>query len=233
MIQVRNLFASYSGVQVLRGVNLEVEAGDLVVIIGSNGSGKSTTLKCISGLLPVEAGEIWLKGVPIHNLEPASIVEHGLAFVLQGRRVFPSLTVEENIRLGGYTLPDRATKLARLTAFYERFPVLANHRNRLASFLSGGLQQLLAISCAFMLQPQVLLLDEPSLGLDVSMMNEVLEKILEINSDGTTIIMVEQNVHLALPVAKKTYLLEDGKSQLLDGADPVLKERIEKMYLGI
>ncbi len=233
MIEVRNLFASYAGLQVLRGINLEAHAGDLVVIIGPNGSGKSTMLKCISGLLRVDHGEIIFKDQPIQNQDPADIVQKGLAFVPQGRCVFPSLTMEENLLLGGYTLPDKATKQQRLAGVYERFPALADHRRRLATFLSGGLQQLLSIGRALMLHPHVLMLDEPSLGLAVQVMREVFDKIAELNAEGTTIIMVEQNVHLALEIAQKTYLLEDGQSQLVDEAKPELKERIERMYLGV
>jgi branched-chain amino acid transport system ATP-binding protein len=221
----------------LRGASLEVPPGQVVALLGPNGAGKSTLLRAITGLLPVHRGrvargEILLDGRRIDALSPARIVRRGVAQVLEGRRIFSELTVEENLRAGAYTLPRR--RRPALETAYEHVPVLRDRRRRTAGYLSGGELQMLAMWRALMSRPRYLLLDEPSLGLAPRMVRRVRDLILEVNREqGTAVLLVEQNAHMALEVASHAYVLENGRNAL-DGPAAELRENeeVRELYLG-
>lgn len=223
-------------VLVLRGLSLDVARGTIVCLLGSNGTGKSTTLKAISGLLgpedgAVTNGSIVLDGEPIHHLPPHEVVERGVSQVLEGRRVFEHLSVDENLRVGGYTRGDRHAA----ADVYEIFPRLTEHRHRLAGFLSGGEQQMLAIGRALMAQPRLLLLDEPSLGLAPRLVEEIFATLARINDEmGTTMLLVEQNASRALDIAQYGYVMENGRV-VLEGRPDELRDNadIKEFYLGL
>ncbi|MDW8403053.1 ABC transporter ATP-binding protein [Chloroflexus sp.] len=240
MLSLNNIEVIYNDVVlVLKGLSLEVPAGRIVALLGSNGAGKSTTLKAISGLLKPENGEvtdgeILFQGQPIHKKDAAEIVRMGIFQVMEGRRVFEHLTVEENLRAGAYTQPARRFS-EDLALVYNYFPRLKERRNQVAGFLSGGEQQMLAIGRALMAHPKLIMLDEPSLGLAPLLVAEIFEIIRRINREqGTTILLVEQNARLALESAHHAYIMENGRI-VLDGSPADLKDNadVREFYLGL
>jgi branched-chain amino acid transport system ATP-binding protein len=211
VLAVDNLRVSYGSVDALHGVSLEVHAGETVALIGSNGAGKSTTLRAISGLLKARSGAIVWQGLPIHNLAPDRIVAAGVAHCPEERHLWPQMTVEENIRLGAYLCRSREEIKRRLAVAFDRFPRLRERSGQLAGTLSGGEQQMLAIARALMSEPALLMLDEPSLGLSPKMAAEVFEIVRAVNAQGVTVLLVEQNIHNALAIANRAYVIETGR----------------------
>lgn len=232
MLEIKHLEAGYGHLKVLNGINLVAKQGDLVALIGPNGCGKSTTLKCIFGLLKPKNGKILFKRHSIAGKNPDEIVRLGVSYVPQGRRVFSTMSVEENLEIGSFILKDRNLIKERIKEIYNFFPILKEKRSQKATFLSGGQQQLLSIGRALMLKPELLLLDEPSLGLAPNMMIEIFRKIKEINKQGTTVILVEQNAHMALEICNRAYVLEGGRIALHDGSGLGNKKLVKELYLG-
>lgn len=232
MLEIKHLEAGYGHLKILKGVNLVAKKGDLVALVGPNGSGKSTTLKCIFGLLKAKKGKILLKRKNISELNPDEIVRLGVSYAPQGRRVFQTMTVEENLEMGGFILENKDRVKERIKEVYSYFPILKERKDQKASFLSGGQQQMLSIGRALMLKPEILLLDEPSLGLAPNVMIEIFRKIKEINKQGTTIVLVEQNAHMALEICNRAYVLEQGKIALHDGSSLANKKLVKLLYLG-
>ncbi|NEE02356.1 ABC transporter ATP-binding protein [Phytoactinopolyspora halotolerans] len=239
MLAVNNLDVVYEDViLVLKNVTLEVPAGAIVALLGANGAGKTTLLRAVTGLLDVHRGavtrgSVTLDGQPLHHLDAPRTVAAGIGQVMEGRRIFTDLTVDENLRIGGHAA-DRATVAAGLDRAYSLFPVLADRRQQPAGYLSGGEQQMLAIGRALMSQPAYLLLDEPSLGLAPRLVQHIKELIVEINRQGTAILLVEQNASMALSIASHGYVLETGKV-VMDGAAAELlaNDDIREFYLGL
>ncbi|HXF57987.1 MAG TPA: ABC transporter ATP-binding protein [Actinomycetota bacterium] len=234
LLDVRDLHAHYGHVHALRGLTLQVKAGEIVALLGANGAGKTTTLRAVMGLLRPTSGDIRLDGQSIVGLQPHQVVARGVVMVPEGRRVFPNLSVEENLRMGGYTLTDRATLQANLDTVYGLFPVLAERRRQLGSSLSGGEQQMLALGRALMVSPRLLLLDEPSLGLAPLVVRSIFRVVQELAGRGVTILLVEQNVRQALRVADRAYLLEVGRLVHAGASAELMEEAlIRKAYLGV
>jgi len=240
MLELKNVEVIYDDViLVLKGLSLQVAEGKIVAVLGSNGAGKSTTLKAISGLLRSEEGEvtdgtITFRGEPIQRLAPEQVVRRGLFQVMEGRRVFEDLSVEENIEMGGYTRNDRAGLRRDRDLCYDYFPRLRERRKKLAGYLSGGEQQMLAISRALMARPKLMMLDEPSLGLAPLLVMEIFRIVRRINQEEkTTILLVEQNANLALSIADYGYIMESGRV-VLDGEPEKLRanEDVKEFYLG-
>ncbi len=233
MLKLDGVVAAYGDVTCLHGVCLEVRRGEIVTLIGANGAGKSTTLKTVSGLLIPRAGIIEFDGRPIAGRSPDAIVALGLVQVPEGRRVFPELSVEENLRVGAYLVANRAKVRDMLGDVYVRFPRLAERRRQLAGTLSGGEQQMLAFGRAMMAQPKLLMLDEPSLGLAPRMVDEVMRSIRLFRESGVTIFLVEQNANLALRLADRAYVMETGQITMTgSGAQLLADERVRASYLG-
>ena len=233
MLKLDGVVAAYDDVTCLHGVCLEVRCGEIVTLIGANGAGKSTTLKTVSGLLIPRAGIIEFDGRPIAGRSPDAIVALGLVQVPEGRRVFPELSVEENLRIGAYLVANRAKVRDMLGDVYARFPRLAERRRQLAGTLSGGEQQMLAFGRAMMAQPKLLMLDEPSLGLAPRMVDEVMRSIRLFRESGVTIFLVEQNANLALRLADRAYVMETGQITMTgSGAQLLADERVRASYLG-
>jgi branched-chain amino acid transport system ATP-binding protein len=234
MLEVEGLDVFYGSVQALRGVSFRVEAGEIVTLIGANGAGKTTCLRTISGLLRPAAGAVRFLGLPIDRLAVEDIVRRGIAHSPEGRRVFPGLSVEENLEMGAAAWRRRGTVLAEeLTAVYRLFPRLAERRRQLAWSLSGGEQQMLAVGRALMGRPKLLLLDEPSLGLAPLMVEQLFEKIVEINRQGVTVLLVEQNAAMALAVAQRGYVLETGRVTKADTTARLQgNPQVREAYLG-
>jgi branched-chain amino acid transport system ATP-binding protein len=238
VLSVENLEVVYDDViLVLRGVSLDVPEGRIVALLGANGAGKTTLLRAISGLLDIHDGEITkgrvtLDGHPVHELPPARIVRSGIKQVLEGRRIFSEFTVEENLRIGAYARPDGARE--RLEEMYGLFPILKERRSSVAGYLSGGEQQMLAMGRALMSEPRYLLLDEPSLGLAPLLVQQIRDLIVQINQRGTTVLLVEQNAHMALSIAHHGYVMENGKVVMDKPAAELLDdEDVREFYLGI
>ncbi len=232
MLEVKSLEASYGNLKILNGIDLDVKRGDLVAIIGPNGSGKSTTIKTISGLIKPDGGSVKFNGEDITGWDPHVIVKLGLAYVPQGRMVFETLSVEENLEMGGFILKDKETMRKHMEEVYKFFPELKEKRHQKATFLSGGQQQMLSIGRAMMLKPDLLMLDEPSLGLAPNLMQEIFRKLGELNKKGTTIVLVEQNAYMALDICNKAYVLENGKAALYGDPRTTKKERVKSLYFG-
>lgn len=211
ILDIQHVVAGYGNYPVLKDVSLTADAGEMVVLIGPNGAGKSTVLKAIMGVCDRKGGNILFCGERIEHLPTYSIVEEGIGFVPQGRPIFPSMSVEENIMLGGYLLNHGPTRTANLKAVYERFPILFEKRNERAGALSGGQQQQLAIGRALMTSPKLLLLDEPTLGLSPKLMHELFQTLQGLRADGMALLIVEQNVRLALQYVDRGYLLANGQ----------------------
>ena len=233
MLKLDGVVAGYDDVTCLHGVSLEVRRGEIVTLIGANGAGKSTTLKTVSGLLAPRAGIIEFDGQPIAGRSPDAIVALGLVQVPEGRRVFPELSVEENLRVGAYLVANRAKVRDMLADVYARFPRLVERRRQLAGTLSGGEQQMLAFGRAMMAQPKLLMLDEPSLGLAPRMVDEVMRSIRMFRESGVTIFLVEQNANLALRLADRAYVMETGQITMTgSGAQLLADARVRASYLG-
>jgi len=232
LLELRGVVAGYDEIEVLRGVSLAVRTGEIVCVIGANGAGKSTLLRTVFGLVRARAGTIRLAGEEIANRLPTEVLKRGVGYVPQGRCNFPAMSVEENLEMGAYLRRDAAVR-RDIAASLERFPVLAARRRDLAGTLSGGQQQILEMAIALLLHPRLLMVDEPSLGLDPRMVEIVFDALLAINRDGTTILMVEQNAKKALSVSHRGFVLELGRNrfegagrELLDNAD------VRLHYLG-
>ncbi|MCX7832213.1 MAG: ABC transporter ATP-binding protein [Actinobacteria bacterium] len=233
MLKISGLKAWYGSINALKGIDLEVKKGEIVTLIGANGAGKSTTLKCISGLLKQVEGEIIFEDKNILGVPAHKIVEQGICQVPEGRRIFGNLTVRENLLMGAYTVKDRKIIDEKMERVFSIFPRLKERINQLGGTLSGGEQQMLAIGRALMSEPKLLLLDEPSLGLAPFLVVEIFKIIQEINKQGTTILLVEQNAHMALQIAHRGYVLETGRI-VLSGTSQELyaNEEVKKAYLG-
>jgi len=231
--KVENLRVFYESVETLKGISIEMETGAIVTLIGANGAGKSTTLRAISGLIAITSGEIYFEGKKLNGLSPQDIVRAGIAHVPEGRRVFPYMTVLENLLMGAYRRKDRAVIQGDLDGIFDHFHILRERRSQRAGSLSGGEQQMLAIGRALMSKPRLLLLDEPSLGLAPIMVKEVGRIILDINQRKVGIILVEQNAHMALRLAQKGYVLETGSITLEGKASELIdSELVKKAYLS-
>jgi branched-chain amino acid transport system ATP-binding protein len=225
--------AGYGRIAALRELSLEVRPGELVCLVGANGAGKTTTLKTISGLVRPTAGRVSWDGEEIHRLRPDEILRRGIAHCPEGRRVFPYLTVEENLAMGAYLRRDGAAVRADLERSYAHFPVLAERRRQAAGTLSGGEQQMLAIARALMARPRLLLLDEPSLGLAPTLVETTFRIVGEIQRAGTTVFMVEQNAYMALRLASRAYVMETGRITLAGPAADLLRDPgVRRAYLG-
>lgn len=233
MLKISGLNVHYGVIHALKDVELEVEEGSIVALIGSNGAGKTTLLRTISGLIKPTSGSINYQGISTLTLSPQVLPTKGLVQVPEGRRIFSGLTVYENLLMGAYLRKDKAGIQKDLKSVYERFPILENRKNQDASTLSGGEQQMLAISRALMAKPKLLLLDEPSMGLAPILVKEIFSIIKEINAQGTTILVVEQNAFQALKIADKAYVLETGTIVLSGtGAELLSSPEVQKVYLG-
>lgn len=233
LLEVRGLDVFYGQAQVLFEVSLRVEPGTLVAILGANGAGKSTLLKSIAGLVHPKRGDIVFEGERINGRSPQTIVSMGISLVPEGRRIFTNLTVEENLKLGAFCPRARPQLKENLEVVYELFPVLKERRTQRAGTLSGGQQQMLAIARAFMSRPRLMLLDEPSLGLSPLLVKTIFEMITELKGHGVTVLLVEQNVHQALKVADRVYILKNGSVVMQGEAKDLLKdEGILKAYIG-
>jgi len=233
MLELRNVQAGYGRIQALREVTLSVAAGEIVTLIGANGAGKSTVLMTICGLVPARSGEIRFAGESLRGLAPHAIVARGIVQVPEGRRIFPQLSVQENLELGAYLRRDRQGLRRDLDHVMELFPILARRRRQPGGTLSGGEQQMLAISRALMARPKLLLLDEPSLGLAPLVIRQIFAILGRINAEGTTVFLVEQNANQALKLAHRGYVLENGRIVLADAAERLLHdESVRRAYLG-
>jgi branched-chain amino acid transport system ATP-binding protein len=235
LLEVRGVAAGYGAIAALADVSLSVERGEIVTLIGANGAGKSTTLMTICGVLPARAGEILVDGAPIQRLSPREIVRRGVVQVPEGRRIFPRLSVAENLEMGAYCREDPAGVRRDRAAVYSLFPVLAERSRQLGGTLSGGEQQMLAIGRALLANPRLLLLDEPSLGLAPLVVRQIFAVIARMNRErGTTILLVEQNAHLALQTAHRGYVLETGRVVLAASSAALLENpAVRSAYLGL
>jgi len=240
MLEVANLEVVYNEVVlVLRGLSIEVPDGQIVALLGANGSGKTTTTRAITGLLDVHEGKVTkgavtFDGQRIDDMEPSAIVRSGITQVMEGRRVFAELTVDENLVTGGITNTNRATIADAHDRVMTLFPVLAGRRKSVAGYLSGGEQQMLAIGRALMVNPKLLILDEPSLGLAPKLVTQIREIIVEINKTGTSVLLIEQNANMALSIANYGYIMETGKVVMDGEASKLLKdEDVQEFYLGL
>jgi len=233
MLVIDSIVTHYGPVEALKGISLEVREGEIVTLIGANGAGKSTTLRTISGLVRPTSGSIKYEGRELTALPPERIVAMGIAHVPEGRRVFPMMTVLENLELGAFTRKDAAGVRQDMEFVFSLFPRLAERRKQLAGTMSGGEQQMLAIARALMARPRLLLLDEPSMGLAPRIVESIFEVIQDINRQGTTVLLVEQNAHLALSIAHRGYVLETGRIVLSGTARSLLEnEAVRRAYLG-
>jgi len=235
ILQLLNVESAYGPIRAIRGVSLQVGRGRVVTVLGSNGAGKSTILKTISGIIDPRKGSIAFKGEDITARDPALIVQRGLSHVPEGREVFPLLSIHDNLMMGAYTRHDRDGVARDLEAVYGYFPILRERATQDAGLLSGGQQQMLAISRALMAAPELILLDEPSLGLSPRLTREIFEIVIRINRErGTTILLVEQNANMALNVADFGYVLENGRIVMEDSCDRLReKDDIKEFYLGM
>ena len=234
LLEVKNIHSYYGNIHALDGVSLNVEKGEIVSLIGGNGAGKSTTLRTITGLIKPRQGEIYLEGEDILPYKAHDIVHKGVAMVPEGRGVFARLTVEENLDMGAYIRTDRDQIKSDLEFVYELFPRLLERRRQVAGTLSGGEQQMLAIGRALMARPTLLLMDEPSMGLAPILVEGIFDTVQQINKEGTTVLLVEQNALMALSIAHRGYVLQSGEIVLSDTAENLKNnEMVQKAYLGI
>ena len=231
LLEIKDLKVSYGGIEALKGISLQVKQGEIVTLIGANGAGKSTTLRAISGLVPIKSGEIIYNGQRINGLGPQRIVAQGLCMVPEGRRVFPNLTVLENLKIGAYLRKDDLT--GDIEHIYELFPRLKERSWQLAGTLSGGEQQMLAVGRALMSRPRLLMMDEPSLGLAPLVIRDIFSIIKTLHQEGITILLVEQNAHAALRIADSAYVLETGSLGMQGTGKELLDDpRVKEAYLG-
>ena len=231
MLKINNLHAGYDKIEILKGVNIDVKNNEIIALIGPNGAGKSTILKSIFNLCNIYSGEIIFKDKNITKLQTYELIHEGISYVPQGRQIFRELTVKENLEMGAFIL-DKNVMKRNIKDVYQKFPFLKEKRNEYAINLSGGQQQLLAIGRALMQNPQLLLLDEPSLGLSPKAMKEMFKKIKEINKEGVSIIIVEQNAKQAVEIADRTYILEDGEIALKGGKEILKNKKLKDIYFG-
>ena len=232
LLEIEEIHTNYGAIEALHGISLEVEAGEVVTMIGSNGAGKSTTLRSISGLAPISKGAIRFDGVDISRLPPSDIVGLGISQAPEGRRCFPRMTVRENLDMGAFLRRDSEIS-SDIDHVYELFPRLEERSRQAAGTMSGGEQQMLAIGRALMARPRLLLLDEPSMGIAPLLVERIYETIREISEEGTTILLVEQNANYALKVAKRGYVVETGRITLADDSAALSSNpEVQKAYLG-
>jgi len=233
MLRVENLSVNYGAIKALKKVACEVNQGEIVALIGANGAGKTTILNAISGILPVNEGKILFAGKDLTKTAPHEIVKMGICQVPEGRRVFANMSVLENLEMGGYSLSDKVALAAGIERAFTLFPRLKERTKQLARTLSGGEQQMLAMGRALMSSPKLLLLDEPSMGLAPMLVEKIFEIVVEINKSGTTILLVEQNAHMALSIADRAYVLETGEVVLSGSARDLAEDpEVRKAYLG-
>lgn len=233
MLEIKKLNVYYGVIHALKDVSLTVNKGEIVTLIGANGAGKTTTLRTLSGLNKATSGEILLEGKSIINLPASNRVELGISQVPEGRRIFPGMSVLENLELGAFLRNDKSQIKKDIEHMYELFPILGKRKKQMAGTLSGGEQQMLAMARALMSKPNILLLDEPSMGLAPLLVREIFEIIQSINKDGTTILLVEQNAKMALSIAHRAYVLETGKIAMSGTGEELAKsDEIQKSYLG-
>ncbi|MEW8014137.1 MAG: ABC transporter ATP-binding protein [Candidatus Sedimenticola endophacoides] len=235
MLELQDIHTYYGNIQALRGISLEINQGEIITLIGANGAGKSTTLMTISGITPPRTGRIRFEGRQIQGVSPDRIVTMGISQVPEGRRIFPQLSVQENLDLGAFPRADKAAIRQDLEYVFHLFPILSERRHQAGGTLSGGEQQMLAMSRALMARPKLLLLDEPSMGLAPLIIRQIFEIVEQINREqNTTIFLVEQNANLALQITHRGYVIENGRIALTDGAANLLRnEAVQKAYLGI
>jgi len=234
LLELTNVHSYYGHIHALKGVSLHVNEGEIVTLIGSNGAGKSTTLRTISGILHAREGKVEFSGEDITKIEPHLIVSKGVGHVPEGRGIFPKLTVQENLDMGAFTINDPKLIKERMELVYETFPRLKERITQFGGTLSGGEQQMLAIGRGLMLNPHILMLDEPSMGLAPVLVDLIFETIKKLNERGTTILLVEQNALMALSIAHRGYVLQTGSIALTDDAEKLKKnEMVQKTYLGI
>jgi branched-chain amino acid transport system ATP-binding protein len=234
VLEVRHISVHYGDVQAVKDVSLQVEEGTIAVLLGPNAAGKSTTLRAISGLLKIRSGEIVLDGTPVHNRPADEIVARGVIHVPEGRGLFSSLTVQENLELGAYTAKARGAKRTNLARVFALFPRLAERRSQSASSLSGGEQQMCALARGLMACPRILMIDEMSLGLAPLLVRSMFETVREIAQSGITVLLVEQAVHRSLQVAKNGFILENGRTILSGSTEELSRhEHVKKVYLGM
>lgn len=232
MLSVCDLHVSYGAIKAVRGISFDIKQGEIVTLIGANGAGKSTTLNTVAGLIRPDSGSIEFKGQSIVGVKSHKVVERGMALCPEGRRVFAQMSVSENLDMGGYTRSD-AENRETLQRVYERFPRLKERMGQMAGTLSGGEQQMLAMGRALMSKPDLLMLDEPSMGLAPILVQEIFDIIKELNAAGTTILLVEQNANMALSIADRAYVLEIGAIKKTGtGADLLQDDDVRKAYLG-
>ncbi len=233
LLEVKDLEVYYGVIQALKGISFEVNRGEIVTLIGANGAGKTTTMQSIMGLIPARAGQVIYNGTDITHAKCHSIVHLGMTQVPEGRRVFQELTVYENLLMGAYTQKDKARIKADVEEIYTRFPRLGERRNQIAGTLSGGEQQMLAMGRAMMSHPDLLMLDEPSMGLSPLLVDQVFDIIKDYHKSGTTILLVEQNAGKSLAISDRAYVLENGRIVLSGtGAELTASEEVKKAYLG-
>ena len=233
LLEVKNLEVYYGVICALKGISFEVNEGEIVSLIGANGAGKTTMMQSIVGLIPKRAGTVTFEGKDITKTPCHKIVHLGMTQVPEGRRIFQELSVYENLLMGAYTVKDQQRFKQDLESIYERFPRLAERKNQIAGTLSGGEQQMLAMGRAIMCHPRLLMLDEPSMGLSPLLVDQVFDIIKDINKDGTTVLLVEQNAGKSLAISDKAYVMENGKIVLSGtGAELAASEKVKKAYLG-
>ncbi len=233
MLEINDLHVHFGVIHAIKGISMKVYDGEIVTLIGANGAGKTTTLRTISGLKKPSSGTILLDGENIADVSPQARVKMGISQVPEGRRIFSTMTVLENLELGAFLRSDKADIAADLAMVYERFPILADRKKQVAGTLSGGEQQMLAMGRALMSRPKLLCLDEPSMGLAPLLVQEIFDIIRDINQKGTTILLIEQNASMALQIANRAYVMETGTITLTGtGAELMQSDEIQKAYLG-
>ncbi len=233
MLEIKDLEVNYGMIKAIKGISFEVNQGEIIALIGANGAGKTTILHTITGLVSAHTGDIFFNGTNLTKVKAHKIVGMGMAHVPEGRRVFQQLTVYQNLMMGAYTVKDKKSIGDTLDMIYKRFPRLEERKNQVAGTLSGGEQQMLAMGRALMSKPSIILMDEPSMGLSPLYVNEIFDIIREVNNDGTTVLLVEQNAKKALAIANRAYVLETGKIVLSGDAKELMNDdSVKKAYLG-
>lgn len=233
MLEVKDLRVNYGGIEALKGISFEVNEGEIVTLIGANGAGKSTTLKAISGLVPMAGGSIVYNGESLSGADSQKIVQKGISLVPEGRKVFPNLTVLENLKVGAYLRTDKAAIEEDIERMYKLFPRLKERHWQMAGTLSGGEQQMLAVGRGLMARPKVMMMDEPSLGLAPLIVRDIFDIIQRINAEGVTVLLIEQNANAALKIANRGYVLQTGHMTLTGtGAELLSDESVREAYLG-